>query len=425
MENDTLISPKTHALAPNDEYLELTLVKETATGRGLNTQIVMENLHDGNFRITDGRIGITVGRQKPREYTRPMSDWNGFFQSRSSRGYLVTKQRKTEKKTVTTSKYAPIEDPSTKDIVSRLMLYADQAMEENFKVKVADISDEMIRYGTEVLDSLALGYQKMSVAEFNNKLQVLYAAVPRRIDKLSDKLARQKSDMQNIVAAEQEIFELMVSQVRNAGKLADNKLTILDTMGLTWRPATNEEKEYLVNRMGRNGNRLVNAWRITNQTTEARFKKYCRENDLTDENEGISHLFHGSRTENWWSIATNGLTINPTGVVITGKAYGYGTYFAPSAQKSIGYTSQIGSKWANGSDATGFLGLYKVATGDKENRYNGSGGCNSSLSWKMLQSIKPGAHSTWAEAQYSGFVMDEVIVYQDSQDTIEYLIEFS
>ena len=46
-------------------YVEMTFVKETATGRGLNTQFVMENLYDGNFLVTDGRVGISVGRNKP------------------------------------------------------------------------------------------------------------------------------------------------------------------------------------------------------------------------------------------------------------------------------------------------------------------------------------------------------------------------
>ncbi|MCR4658518.1 MAG: hypothetical protein K5770_20155, partial [Lachnospiraceae bacterium] len=47
---------------------------------------------------------------------------------------------------------------------------------------------------------------------------------------------------------------------------------------------------------------------------------------------GISHLFHGSKTENWFNIVKTGLVIDPEkfGVAICGKAYGYGTYFAPA-----------------------------------------------------------------------------------------------
>ena len=194
-----------------------------------------------------------------------------------------------------------------------------------------------------------------------------------------------------------------------------NRITLFGS-----KSVTEKEKAHLKEKMGADADKYLNAWRITNKKTEARFDAFCKQENLSEKN-GIDHLFHGSRTENWWSIVTNGLTINPTGVVITGKAYGQGTYFAPVAVKSLGYTSKAGSKWAKGTQETGFLAVYKVATGK---RYDGSQGCDSSLNWKNLQKICPGAHCTWAEARYSGFMMDEVIVYQDCQDTIEYLIEF-
>ena len=44
-------------VAPNTQFLELTFVKETATGAGLNQQIQMENNGDGTFHVTDGRTG--------------------------------------------------------------------------------------------------------------------------------------------------------------------------------------------------------------------------------------------------------------------------------------------------------------------------------------------------------------------------------
>ena len=86
----------------------------------------------------------------------------------------------------------------------------------------------------------------------------------------------------------------------------------------------------------------------------------------------------------------------------------------------MGYTSRAGSKWAAGGSDTGFLLLNEVATGK---RYDGRFGCDSSLNWDKLQKIAPGCHCTWAESRYSGFMMDEVIVYKDCQSTAEYLIE--
>ena len=82
----------------------------------------------------------------------------------------------------------------------------------------------------------------------------------------------------------------------------------------------------------------VKAWRIRNRRTEERFDRFCQQEQLS-EGHGIDHLFHGSRTENFWSIVTNGLLINPDcGVQRTGSMFGNGTYFAPLVQKSLGYT---------------------------------------------------------------------------------------
>ena len=413
--------------APSREYLEFNFVGETATGRGNNTQFIMENLGNGTFMVTEGRVGIKVGRYKPRSYVRPINEWDAMYQSKLHRGYLLTKTVKLQAKEITRNAmsvngnhFKPLSDLEVNTIISRLLAFANQVMECNYTVKVEDISDEMISYGKDILEVLATGFEQMSVAEFNNKLKTLYAAIPRRIDNLSKTLAKRKADFNDIVANEQDLYDIMIGQIRNHNIEKCSDLTILDSYGLDWRTVTPDEADMIKKKLGSEESRYVNAWRIVNRKTEDNFNEYCRKENLSDDNGGISHLFHGSRNENFWSIVTNGLTINPTGVVITGKAYGNGTYFAPAAVKSMGYTSRCGSRWANGSSKTGFLGIYKVATGK---RYNGSGGCNHTLNYKKLQEICPGAHCTWAEARYSGFMMDEVIVYQDQQSTVEYLVE--
>ena len=88
----------TNLIPPNTEYLELNFVGETATGRGNNQQYVMENLHDGTFRGTESRVGITIGRHRPRSFINPMEKWDEIFQSKVSRGYMVTKTKKMEQK---------------------------------------------------------------------------------------------------------------------------------------------------------------------------------------------------------------------------------------------------------------------------------------------------------------------------------------
>ena len=65
-------------------------------------------------------------------------------------------------------------------------------------------------------------------------------------------------------------------------------------------------------------------------------------------------LWHGSKNENWLNILGTGLKLNPN-ATITGKMFGKGIYFAPSATKSAGYTSMTGSYWANGRSNRAFM----------------------------------------------------------------------
>lgn len=418
---------------PNRDYIEATFVKETATGRGLNTRVTMENLGDGTFSYTkEERIDIKVGPHRPKRYVRPMEDWDRTFYS--LKGYLVTKTQKMEKKTVSRGKYKEIPDVAVKEIVSRLMEYGNQAMEENFTIKVEDIAEAMIDLGTKTLKELQNGYEKMSVAEFNCKLKVLYAAIPRRIDKLSDWLAREKSDFVKLLVDNQDLFDLMVKQVKAASLKGCEDSTILDVYGLTIRPVTEEEKAYIKKKLTGQKDAYVNAWKVTFDKSEQAFNKLCEEEGLSFENEGITHLFHGSKHHCWWSILTNGIWCEPEKHLefcgnITGKAYGLGAYFAPDAIKSKGYTSFMGAKWTHGTEATGFMAMFKVATGDRTRRFSGDRtkchgiGGTSSLTWNGLQTIQPGALCTWAECRYSEFMMDEVIAYRESQFTIDYLIE--
>ena len=85
----------------------------------------MENLHDGTFRGTESRVGITIGRHRPRSFINPMEKWDEIFQSKVSRGYMVTKTKKMEQKviekntsSINGNEYAPIADASVNKVVT-------------------------------------------------------------------------------------------------------------------------------------------------------------------------------------------------------------------------------------------------------------------------------------------------------------------
>ena len=414
------------------EYVEMAYVKETATGRGHNEFFIMENLKNGSMKITTGRVGITIGRYKPTSQILPIEDWDNVYAAKICKGYMPIKTKKMDKIEVTKQSggvqdgsFAEIPDAKTQAFVNELLAFAKHIFEQSYTVKVDDISDEMIALGEQTIKDLVAGQDHMSVAEFNNKLKLLYTAIPRRMDKLSLHLAKHKQDFAGILVDEQDLFDIMVSEVRENRMDHKDEKTILDANGIEMRPVTDEEEAYLKQILTGNAGKYLEAFKVCNHETEHALEEFAKANDLTMEN-GIKHLFHGTKHENVWSILTTGIKNRPPkDTAITGKAYGYGSYFAPDAIKSLGYTSRVGAKWTSGGQSYGLLLVCKVAVGKDGTYYDGHLGLDRGLCWEKLKSIAPDALCTWAESRYSGFMMDEVIVYQDCQDSVEYVIKVS
>lgn len=419
---------------PNRDYLKLTVSKITATSwsaSGKNETLTMERISPEEFLLTQGDTGRRWNNKaKTRRY--PMARWDEIFSSYRKAGWILFDTEKRKKVAVKQTgmmvggkHYQPIADPDAASIVSRLISYANQMVEEEYASNIADVPDWAFAEAKKGLDDLALSYEQMSNELFNEKLTHIFAVLPRRIDVMSKYIAAKDAtaeDRAKIVEEERDRYDVLHSLLRGeAVSDLTGKETVLQAYGIDLRPFSEEEMETAKKLLTKQAHKLIRGWRVINHKTEDAFTAFCEKEHLTD-GAGIDYLFHGSKHQNWWSILTKGLTINPVGVVITGKAYGQGTYFAPDAIKSLGYTDRSGAKWTDGRQNTGFLGLYKVATG---NRYNGHLGCDSRFNWEKLQQVQPGAHCTWAECRYSGFLMDEVIVYRDDQSTIWGLLELS
>jgi len=96
--------------------------------------------------------------------------------------------------------------------------------------------------------------------------------------------------------------------------------------------------------------------------------------------------------------------------------------------KSIGYTSSYGSCWANGKDNKAYLAIFKVATGLPYYIYRDGGYAKRPNNWTDFHANHPEADCLWAERNDGDNGMrlrnDEVVIYQECQATIEYLIEF-
>lgn len=413
---------------PNREYLELNYAGISAT-RGRNEQFVMEKIDDDMFLCTQGRVGIKVGPHKPKSWRALMSEWDDTVREKLQKGFIITKTKKTEEKTFTkthsaSEDYKETGDESVDYIINSLLAYTNGVLASSYTVKIADISSEQLSRGREILNTLTERIQTISVAEFNTLLLSLFSVIPRRMDNVNKMVARRQSELNDLLAHEQELFEIMKFQVGYTDSLLkyNEKPTVPEAFDLTWRRVTDEEADMIKSKMGDYASRYNDAWAICNNRTQKRFDAFCKENNLTTEN-GITSLFHGSRSENFFSIITNGLTINPQNVVITGKAFGNGTYFSSYARKSSGYTSTCGSYWANGNATHGYMGIYDVATGIRGTEYHPNG-ISSDLTWNVLQRKKKGALCTLSDAG-EVFRNNEVVVYRDEQSTIKYLVEIN
>jgi poly [ADP-ribose] polymerase len=88
----------------------------------------------------------------------------------------------------------------------------------------------------------------------------------------------------------------------------------------------------------------------------------------------------------------------------------------------IGYSSLKGSYWSGGTSLTGFLAVYKVAYKKPFNVYKHT------PEYKLF--TKENVHRLGADAIFASkdqgmLVNDEVVVYDDKQATIRYLIELA
>lgn len=155
------------------------------------------------------------------------------------------------------------------------------------------------------------------------------------------------------------------------------------------------------------------------EKTQDAFNQYLKDHTSSKR----KMFWHGSKNENWLNILKTGLVLNPNAVA-TGKMFGMGIYFAPSASKSVGYTSLAGSYWAGGTSDRAFMGVMDVACGKAFDIYDNPYGWGD-LTAKKLEQKCPGANYVFAHKDKGMLRNDELIVYNEAQVTIHYLVELS
>ena len=374
------------------------------------------------FRVEYGRVDAT---KTTRYY--PMSKWTAQISSKIKKGYQdVTDLKKDLVEEISSanpeSPYKEIENEAVRMIVDKLQRLAHETIQKNYTVKASAVTQDMVDAAQKIIDILA--NSNSTIEEFNKTLLELFTVIPRKMGNVRDYLANDTTDFAKIISKEQDLLDVMRGQIyiksenEPVESVEKKQQTILEEFGLQMEEATADDIAMIKTLMNESAGKFRKAWRVTNVKTQGRFDKFVADNDIKD----TKLLFHGSRSENFWSIIKNGLVLRPTNAVITGKMFGYGCYYAPKCAKSIGYTSLSGSYWARGGNNTAYMALFDVAYGIPYDVYNFDSKYYN-LNYEKLQQFQPGANCLHAHADKGMLRNDEIVVYKEDQMTIKYLIE--
>jgi len=380
---------------------------------GLNANKYYKMIPEGDsFRVEYGRVG-----SNPQTDSYDISRWDSQLRSKLKKGYtdqthLVAEVLSTQK----SKEYAEIKLPSISEIVNRLQRLAKQAIEENYIISSNKVTRKMIEEAQDILNKISL---TSNVEDFNSYLLTLFRVIPRKMKRVADNLASDKNDFSRIVQSEQDLLDTMKGQVVQQNTLNEednvdnNKQTILEVLGISFSDIDKKDEEIIKRSLGSSKDKFYKAWKVTNNKTQKMFDVYVKENKINNK----KLLFHGSRSENFWSIINGGLVLRPN-AIITGKMFGTGIYFSPDADKSLGYTSLSGSRWSNGNQNSGFMGLYDVAYGNPLDVYSFD-----NKYYNFTHSSLNGKNSLHAHGGTGMLRKDEIVIYKEEQSTIKYLVE--
>lgn len=130
----------------------------------------------------------------------------------------------------------------------------------------------------------------------------------------------------------------------------------------------------------------------------------------------IMQLWHGTRVGNLLSILKGGLRVPPASSPhVTGRLFGDGVYFSDQSTKALNYAYGAAPGQRGGLESATFMFLADVAMGTAYTPQS----YNRPHSYPVQ-----GHHSTFAKANVSGVMNNEMIVYSTDQCNLTYLIEF-
>jgi len=222
-----------------------------------------------------------------------------------------------------------------------------------------------------------------------------------------------KKRLQELISSEADLLDVMRGQVQTTN-VAPKSSTGEVKLDIEIRLATPDEIDEISKKTDFDVRSAARIYRVENTKTKNRYESINKQNEQL--------LYHGSRSQNWWSIINGGLKIRPTNAVHTGSMFSDGIYAADKAQKSLGYTD--GGYWTGSSGSSKrFLGIYSFNLGRQWDLFAGG---QRHASWMMQLNLKKindkGFDSLFAKGG-ADLRNNEMIVFEEARCTIKYLIE--
>ncbi len=354
-----------------------------------------------------GRVGC-----KASQTIYPLSKWDSLLNSKIKKGYVDITNLKSD---VTIANVKDISNVEIKNLINKLIEKAKDKVKANYLVSYKDVTEKQIEEAQKIIDSI-LEYRtrRVEVEELNRRFIELFKVIPRKMNNVKEHLLTSFDIdfLKKAIKEEQELLDNMKSQMVQTSTTDTNDKTILDIANIKMEVASDDEIKMIKEKLGSNSNQFVRAFRVTQEPNESDFN-----NTVNNAKNKKTELFwHGSRTENWWSILSNGLKIRPSNAVYTGSMFGDALYFADKAQKSIGYTSLSGSYWVKGDENSAYMCLYEVHVGKQKIVKEHTSSC------KSFNKNNISADSVFAKAGKS-LLNNEYMVYDSKQCTPRFLVE--
>lgn len=368
------------------------------------------------FQVLYGRVGA-----KPMVRSYPISSWDRKYKEKLNKGYVdqsnlrnVTDMAGSAASPTSIMGYSPIPDPDVRDFMDDILQWSNKSLTRNYRVKASEVSQKMINEAQKLLSQME---KENSLYIFNDHLLQLFTVIPRRMGNVQDHLLIDITQKSDVLYREHELLDQMAAKVDYCKKEKGSGKTILEAYGLEIKLVQEGKRlAQIKSHLGEMEDKFSRAFRVKNKQLDEAFYKRMYKDGYTEKD--IHYLYHGSRNANWYGIMTQGLILHPN-AIHNGSMFGHGLYFANKARKSTGYSSLAGySTWARENEEKGYIAVYKVLYSNPRHISK----------WKRdytafnKSRIKPN-DALFAHGG-ADLYNDEIILYDEKQVTLQYIIEF-